>query len=100
MAFLHYNPAFVFYLNITKSSLRMAPFLIGYLFNYVFSTGNYLSLTGNTGNTSLIQSFIRVVFIDRNFTYLLTPFQTLENIFIPDNFILPTRSTANSTSLP
>src|SRR3989344_4308732 len=89
MAFLHYNPAFVFYLNITKSSLRMAPFLIGYLFNYVFSTGNYLSLTGNTGNTSLIQSFIRVVFIDRNFTYLLTPFQTLENIFIPDKFNLP-----------
>ena len=79
----------LFNLNITKSSLRMAPFLIGYLFNYVFSTGNYLSLTGNTGNTSLIQSFIRVVFIDRNFTYLLTPFQTLENIFIPDKFNLP-----------
>jgi len=65
-----------------KSFIRLIPFVISYWYFYVYSIPSM-------EQGSKITSFIQTVFTQRNYHYLLNPFKTLENLFVPDKFNFP-----------
>lgn len=73
----------LFNFNWLKSMVRMAPFVLSYWYFYIFS------LQGIMDQGSKTASFVRTVFQEGNYHYLLTPFKTLESLFIPDKFNPP-----------
>ena len=72
----------IFNFKIWSSIMRMLPFVLSYYYFYV-----YLLTSMDQGSKSL--TFVQKIFTDRNFHYLLTPFKTLENLFLPDKFNFP-----------
>ena len=72
----------LFNFNRVKSIARMTPFALAYYYFYVYSLPNI-------DQVSKTASFVRIVFQERNYHYLLTPLKTLQNLFIPDRFSFP-----------
>ncbi len=72
----------LFNFNRVKSIARMTPFALAYYYFYVYSLPNI-------DQVSKTASFIRIIFQERNYLYLLTPVKTLQNLFIPDKFSFP-----------
>lgn len=72
----------LFNFSFLKSIIRMLPYVASYWYFYVYS----LPFMDQGSKTA---SFFRIVFQEGNYHYLLTPFKTLENLFIPDKFHLP-----------
>ncbi|OGE46123.1 hypothetical protein A3B39_00950 [Candidatus Daviesbacteria bacterium RIFCSPLOWO2_01_FULL_37_10] len=65
-----------------KSLVRITPFAISYWYFYVYSLPSM-------EQGSKIASFVQTVFTQKNYHFLLNPFITLENLFIPDKFNFP-----------
>lgn len=66
-----------------KSLIRMVPFIASYWYFYVYSIRDFM----NQG--SKVSSLINIIFNQKNYSYLLTPLKTLENLFVPDKFYVP-----------
>lgn len=65
------------------SILRMVPFALSYWYFYVYSIRDII----DQGSKSTV--FVRKIFTEGNFHFLLTPLKTLENLFLPDKFNFP-----------
>ncbi len=73
----------LFNFKLLNSIVRMVPFVLSYYYFYVYSIGDFIDQGSKTA------SFLRVVFKEENYNFLLNPFKTLENLFVPDKFHLP-----------
>ncbi len=66
-----------------RSLIRMLPFVLSYWYFYIYS------LSGVMDQGSKASSFAKIIFTQENYRFLLTPFKTLENLFIPNQFNFP-----------
>ena len=73
----------IFNFKLWQSILRMVPFILSYWYFYVYSISTMMD------QGSKLPNFIQKILTPGNFHLLLTPFKTLENLFIPDKFNLP-----------
>lgn len=72
----------LFNFKAIRSIFQMVPFIFSYWYFYVYSLP-FIE------QGSKLASFIEIVFTQKNYHFLITPFKTLENLFLPDKFHVP-----------